>query len=232
MRFSLCTKTRGDERAKKSCGNFLFASRIAREIAMKKRLERCARNTRMGRCRTAEKTETVNAQCDFTKSNLAMKNTAKPRSTPTVKTRLSRNARDGQATQNESARPEFSDVKLEASVSLLPRVIRLKDAPRYLGMDRNRFNTEVRPGLVELPIGRQGIGFDRLDLDAWFDAYKKRNGRPGRTNGERPCARHPDSDLMGNNGSSTNASRGLDEFSKELASAKTRLKRRNSGSMR
>jgi len=26
-----------------------------------------------------------------------------------------------------------------------PRIIRFKDAPRYLGMDRNRFNAEVRP---------------------------------------------------------------------------------------
>ncbi|WP_244887552.1 hypothetical protein [Rickettsiella grylli] len=26
-----------------------------------------------------------------------------------------------------------------------PRLIRLRDAPNYLGMDRNRFNNEVRP---------------------------------------------------------------------------------------
>jgi hypothetical protein len=45
-------------------------------------------------------------------------------------------------------------------------------------MDRNRFNLEVRPHLTEIPIGRQGIGFDRLELDAWVDEYKARNGRP------------------------------------------------------
>ncbi len=61
-----------------------------------------------------------------------------------------------------------------------PRIIRFRDAPRYLGMDRNRFNAEVRPHLTELPIGRQGIGFDRLELDAWVDDYKSRNGRPAR----------------------------------------------------
>jgi hypothetical protein len=61
-----------------------------------------------------------------------------------------------------------------------PRIIRLKDASRYLGMDKNRFNAEVRPYLVEIPIGKQGVGFDRLDLDAWFEAYKTRNGRPGK----------------------------------------------------
>ena len=50
-----------------------------------------------------------------------------------------------------------------------PRIIRLRDAPAYLGMDRNRFNAEVRPILTEIPIGVQGIGFDRLELDAWVE---------------------------------------------------------------
>jgi len=36
---------------------------------------------------------------------------------------------------------------------LMPRLIRFRDAPRYLGMDRNRFNSEVRPYLTEVPIG-------------------------------------------------------------------------------
>ena len=62
---------------------------------------------------------------------------------------------------------------------LLPRLIRLRDAPYYLGMDRNRFNAEVRPFLTQIPIGKQGVAFDRLDLDAWADEYKRRNGRPG-----------------------------------------------------
>jgi hypothetical protein len=66
--------------------------------------------------------------------------------------------------------------------SILPRVIRLRDAPKYLGMDKNRFNREVRPNLEAIPIGIQGIGFDRLDLDAWFDHYKKCNGRPASNN--------------------------------------------------
>jgi hypothetical protein len=66
-----------------------------------------------------------------------------------------------------------------------PRIVRFRDAPRYLGMDRNRFNAEVRPHLTEIPIGSQGIGFDRLDLDAWADDYKSRNGRPGRWKGDK-----------------------------------------------
>ena len=47
---------------------------------------------------------------------------------------------------------------------LLPRLVRFRDAPFYLGMDRNRFNAEVRPQLTEIPIGTQGIAFDRLEL--------------------------------------------------------------------
>src|SRR5215212_3381270 len=67
---------------------------------------------------------------------------------------------------------------------LLPRLVRLRDAPFYLGMDRNRFNSIVRPCLTEIPIGDQGIAFDRLELDAWADHYKSRNGRPGQLIGE------------------------------------------------
>src|SRR3990167_9397533 len=63
--------------------------------------------------------------------------------------------------------------------NLLPRLIRLKDVSNYIGMDRNRFNHLVRPNLIEIPIGTQGIAFDRLDLDAWVDHYKQRSGRPG-----------------------------------------------------
>lgn len=62
---------------------------------------------------------------------------------------------------------------------LQPRFVRFRDAPDYLGMDRNRFNAEVRPYLTEIPIGTQGVAFDRLDLDAWAEHYKNRNGRPG-----------------------------------------------------
>lgn len=65
-----------------------------------------------------------------------------------------------------------------SAIQILPRLIRLKDAPDYLGMDRHRFNHEVRPNMTEIPIGTQGIAFDRLDLDAWVDHYKQCSGRP------------------------------------------------------
>src|SRR5882724_3391440 len=65
-----------------------------------------------------------------------------------------------------------------SSASGAPRFIRLRDAPAYLGMDKNRFNRNVRPLLCVIPFGTQGIAFDRVDLDAWADEYKNRNGRP------------------------------------------------------
>ncbi len=59
-----------------------------------------------------------------------------------------------------------------------PRLIRLRDAAKYLGMDKNRFNKEVRPFLMTLKIGQQGIAFDRFDLDEWADEFKKYQGKP------------------------------------------------------
>ena len=59
---------------------------------------------------------------------------------------------------------------------ILPRIIRLRDAPAYLGMDKNRFNAEVRPCLHEQRMGKQGVAFDRLELDAWADKYFGVNG--------------------------------------------------------
>ncbi|MCP4767927.1 MAG: hypothetical protein GY875_16865 [Gammaproteobacteria bacterium] len=68
---------------------------------------------------------------------------------------------------------------------ITPRLIRFRDAPRYLGMDRNRFNAEVRPYLVEIRIGKQGIAFDRLELDAFAEHYISRNGRPAQRTGDK-----------------------------------------------
>jgi len=45
-------------------------------------------------------------------------------------------------------------------------------------MDRNRFARIVRPHITVIQIGRQGIAFDRLELDAWADQYIQCNGRP------------------------------------------------------
>ena len=106
----------------------------------------------------------------------------------------------------------------DSHLVLLPRLIRFRDAPDYLGMDRNRFNAEVRPALTEIPIGVQGIAFDRLELDAWVDDYVSCNGRPGRLLGERlwDAKRRPGSSGDRAFGTSTKGSKGK-EFAKALA---------------
>jgi len=99
-----------------------------------------------------------------------------------------------------------------------PRIVRFRDAPFYLGMDRGRFNAEVRPYLTEFPIGKQGIGFDRLELDAWVDDYVTRNGRPGRMKGVKSwdVNEYPASSCGAGSGMLTSASSG-GEFAKALA---------------
>jgi len=69
--------------------------------------------------------------------------------------------------------------------ALLPRFIRHRDAPAYLGVDRNKFDAEIRPLLTEIPLGARSVAFDRLDLDAWADDYKIRNGRSSRKIGKK-----------------------------------------------
>lgn len=111
--------------------------------------------------------------------------------------------------------------------SIVPRVIRLRDAPQYLGMDPNRFNEEVRPHVVEIPIGVHGIAFDRLDLDAWFEEYKDRNGRPGKAIGGKPPwdrEFHQGSESVGKSGTSGKQS-DVTEFEKALERVASRKPR-------
>ena len=67
--------------------------------------------------------------------------------------------------------------------TLAPRLIRFRDAPRYLGMDRNRFNAEVRPILTEIPIGARALPSTALNSTLGSTTIPSRNGRPGRSKG-------------------------------------------------
>ena len=60
-----------------------------------------------------------------------------------------------------------------------PRILRLRDVPTYIGMNKNHFNKEIRPYLTEIPIGKQGKGFDRLEIDSFITRYISSNGVPG-----------------------------------------------------
>ncbi|WP_241392791.1 hypothetical protein [Pseudomonas chlororaphis] len=57
------------------------------------------------------------------------------------------------------------------ATSIQPRFIRFGDAPGYLGMCKDEFNKTVRPNVREFPIGKQGVAFDRHELDEWADTY-------------------------------------------------------------
>ena len=63
---------------------------------------------------------------------------------------------------------------------LLPRWIRRKDAAPYLGISTYTFDREVRPYLREIPIGKQSVAFERVDIDTWADHHSEANGRPAR----------------------------------------------------
>ena len=114
---------------------------------------------------------------------------------------------------------------------ILPRFIRFRDAPSYLGMDKDRFNAEVRPHLIEIPIGKQGVAFDRLDLDAWADEYRAREGRPGAKAAKEIAqwdgSNQQDSSLtrVRESGGSTSASGDMAAFTKALAAVTS--KKRN-----
>ena len=58
-----------------------------------------------------------------------------------------------------------------------PRFLRPLEAACYAGMGRTLFENEIRPLLPEIKLGKQGVGFDRLDLDEVLDDYKSRNVR-------------------------------------------------------
>lgn len=70
-----------------------------------------------------------------------------------------------------------TDATHPACAVIQPRLIRATKAHIYLGMSRDLFDKEVRPHIKAAPLGRQGVVFDRLDLDRFADEYMSRNGR-------------------------------------------------------
>src|ERR1700722_10899518 len=99
---------------------------------------------------------------------------------------------------------------IDLCVPVAPRFIRLRDAPRFFGMDKNRFNREVRPRLTEIRIGVQGRAFDRLEMEAAAEEYKSRNGIPVAHSERRKPAweirERQDSPSVEGSGMSTNVS--------------------------
>jgi predicted DNA-binding transcriptional regulator AlpA len=118
--------------------------------------------------------------------------------------------------------------------AVLPRLIRIGEAPAYLGMSRALFDREVRPTLTVVRIGSQGLAVDRCELEAWadrlFDRQRALDGEnaPAHYNG---CSGRPDgkggflwgvrrrgvSSAATASGISRNTSKGMDDFARALA---------------
>ena len=49
------------------------------------------------------------------------------------------------------------------------KVLRLVDAPGYVGLNKNTFNSVIRPQLNELQLGERIVGFNRSELDNFID---------------------------------------------------------------
>ncbi|MBG57061.1 MAG: hypothetical protein CMK46_02095 [Porticoccus sp.] len=114
---------------------------------------------------------------------------------------------------------------IQKNTPFLPRLIRLRDIPLYLAMDRNRFNREVRPYLTEMPIGKQGIAFDRLELDGWVEDYKSRCGRSQKHRGDLLCQSESQASTNEANrasGTLINASKDTADFLRALEQATSR----------
>ena len=143
-----------------------------------------------------------------------------PSSSPVLRGPLA--ARTGQAIAREPP----------SLCSAQPRLIRLREAPNFFGMDKNRFNRELRPRLTEIRIGTQGVAFDRLEMEAAADDYKSRNGRPA-AQSERSKSwdnvKGPDSHAEVASGISTSKSEEF-EFAKALERVISSKRRNNSPS--
>jgi predicted DNA-binding transcriptional regulator AlpA len=87
---------------------------------------------------------------------------------------------NGSGARNHPESPPLSREPQEETTlmkAVSPRLLRLHQAPAYLGMSRGVFNATVRPYLSEVRIGAQGVAFDRLDLDQWIEDHKRDHRR-------------------------------------------------------
>ena len=61
---------------------------------------------------------------------------------------------------------------------LIPGIVRMRDAPYYLGMNKTFFRDAVQPYLTRIPIDKKGIGFTRVELDRWIAYAQATLGQP------------------------------------------------------
>src|SRR5581483_7274769 len=103
------------------------------------------------------------------------------------------------------------------------RLLRPPAAHAYLAMNKNQFNSLVRPDVIVFHLGKRAIAFDRLELDVWAEDYCRRNGRSSPQQEDQQCrsmypassrGRKPAAAL---NGTSINGSKIMDDFVRALA---------------
>jgi hypothetical protein len=134
--------------------------------------------------------------------------------------------------------------------AVLPRILRVGEAPGYLGMSRQVFDREVRPRLRVIDIGKKGKGVDRAQLDAiadeWFCNHRThppgtsidppthlsetsiRCGRPAKKGALKwPAQKCQASSFVEASGGFGSKSMGMDVFAKALDTVKTNTKRRS-----
>jgi excisionase family DNA binding protein len=69
---------------------------------------------------------------------------------------------------------------MKNSPALPPYWLTLQQAAAYLNLNRNVFDSLVRPHLTEIPVGER-VRFDRAELERWADGYVAKFGRvPGK----------------------------------------------------
>lgn len=77
--------------------------------------------------------------------------------------------------QHEPSRYDFFTYD---GAPLIPGIVRLRDAPYYLGMNKTYFREQVQPYLTRIPIDKRGIGFNRAELDRWIAYTQATLGQP------------------------------------------------------
>lgn len=117
-----------------------------------------------------------------------------------------------------------------SNLSLQPRIIRVGQAAAYCGMSDRVFVAEIRPFLTEIPIGVQGKGFDRFEIDKVLDDYVARYGRAPKLSKEQNQCKNkkeepPASGRLTARGISTRPST-VEDFARAAARAKSMRQKR------
>ena len=111
-------------------------------------------------------------------------------------------------------------INMRSENSLIqPRLLRPKDAAKYLAMNKNQFNNLVRPFIPHHEWGERSIAFDIQDLNNWLDR-KRTNVIPPKQSMETTSWQEEQKDSQKGAIFGTSAKRSKEnDFTKALAQA-------------